>query len=232
MPAPLASWRAMLVDQSPWSRLRGRSTLTSAGTVTVEVTGVDGGLEGGTDRGRELFGGHPGNSMGGPCGDLPAAASRETASTSSSGSNGLEMKPSNPAPLASGALCATTDAGDQQHRHRVEAVVRADRGDGPPAVVGGHLGVEHDDVGAWALGVDQPGHRLVPVGGLLDGEPGELEVDLQQAPDRLGVVADEDQRCGTAGAGPGLHGRQPRLLPSRGAGNHSVDSGAGRPRPP
>ena len=35
MPAPLASWRAMLVDQSPWSRFLGRSTRTSSGTVTA-----------------------------------------------------------------------------------------------------------------------------------------------------------------------------------------------------
>ena len=35
MPAPLASWRAMLVDQSPWSRFLGRSTRTSAGTSTA-----------------------------------------------------------------------------------------------------------------------------------------------------------------------------------------------------
>src|SRR4051812_17194587 len=33
--AALASCRAMLVDQSPWSRLRGRSTRTSSGTATA-----------------------------------------------------------------------------------------------------------------------------------------------------------------------------------------------------
>src|SRR4051812_2130579 len=34
-PAPLASCRATLVDQSPWSRLRGRSTVTVSGTATA-----------------------------------------------------------------------------------------------------------------------------------------------------------------------------------------------------
>ncbi|GIL36212.1 hypothetical protein PDTK01_22870 [Phycicoccus sp. DTK01] len=54
----------------------------------------------------------------------------------------------------------------------------------------------------------------MPVGRLLDPETAQLEVDPQEAADRLGVVAHEDEWPVARSRPPGLHGPKPRLLAS------------------
>ena len=127
-----------------------------------------------------------------------------------SGSNGLDTNASSPEPCAWTRSCCCTEAvtmitgmSASRGSARIWAIVHQ------PSR-GAHLGVEGDHAGERRSSACSAASSCLAVAGLAHVVALELEVDPDEAPDLLGVVADVDES-------PAFHGGHPRLLTSAGA---------------
>src|SRR5690349_5220770 len=174
-PAPLASCIATLVDQSPWSRLRGRSTRTCSGTstrsspsATASARAVRMAAESSSGVTRTILGR-------GRC--APAAGHEapdqrdEVVGVERLGEERVQARA-----LGLGPVVLLDRRGHHDDGDAGQAGVLPDPGHRPPPVPGGHLRVEGDDVGQL-LGRAQPAHECLAVADLLHVVALELEVE-------------------------------------------------------